>query len=923
MNSLRTIRTVVLIPLALVACGTAQIPATPIDPGVRLSPRPRVTLRTAYLPLLVGLTPAGEEPQLLLGWNARYLIEADRWRVAPGLMSGEIVAAAEMGEHWFFASSAGVIASSEGPGGVLSHIVDTPVRLTRGPLGGAFGSEGRFAAVHGPGSLRSSGRLPLLSDPPSSVLYSVNESGALDTHEFEHAVTRAVFASATRGAVILDSGQVFMTEDGGVRWSEAGVEGELARDLRLDDDGLIQLVTTRGVRPLQPSPSGARMNWSVGIERSGQTAGLRTIIEARTRMDRGAAGPQEMLWAEAGLRIVVRERSLFRVDARSGSIRAAHTRALPTNGCRPHPFGAGVAITCEGWAATIAESEAALVPLMEAEEGATFVDFGGRFLVHDQPCTTDAARGSWCRVNPDGTRATFTPSEPLAEAFGVAEGRLVGVVRRGDDRSELVSVNVASGMVAPIAGAPMLDARSANQVRLVADGAILVATTAAGDRESSPRVWMGSLSEAMQRLRLPPEAAGVGFIDAQRGVAYGRSAAELWSTVNGGLSWEPLEAELLGDASTQYLNDLRPEFVAPLAECDASGCLLERTLQARWDDVAQSRSDAIVRRSTAPPYPELVDAAARHHLPPPLRRPCGRLGETSTRAEGEFRLVAGVTMNCTATAQGAPWHCSLRGSRVTTYGLTSRAFELPLPPPSGGGTAQGMDDGFRVIAAGESGLVLKRNTNGDEQFVWLRADGPVWLAALRDSALLGSRTPRPLPSESWLVHEESVYRLVRFERAWATIGYASDGQIEVVSEFVTDNHSAWLATRDGQAGAVTPSAAHGEHLFWPVGSRRPRRFRTPWRDVLDFCPESPGPSSNTLVIPSPSLRDAHGASSMGLQLHAIVAWSDDTACVQEMHRTEWELLRGVAAPLPSTWRVDGEQQVSVLRDDEQRRCGTE
>jgi hypothetical protein len=68
------------------------------------SPAPTITVRPVIPGWLVAAVEYGTSPQLTLGHGQRFVATEDRWTALASSMDSAIVAAAQIGSRWLFAS---------------------------------------------------------------------------------------------------------------------------------------------------------------------------------------------------------------------------------------------------------------------------------------------------------------------------------------------------------------------------------------------------------------------------------------------------------------------------------------------------------------------------------------------------------------------------------------------------------------------------------------------------------------------------------------------------------------------------------------------------------------------------------------------------------------------------------------------------
>lgn len=199
--------------------------------------------------------------------------------VAEERFASRVVSATPVASGWVFVLEDGMVAHSDSFLGRLKALGRVPcIDRSRRALAR---SAGRAVVLGLDGRLWTSGDEGVrpLSGPPGRVI-------------------SVVFASATRGAAVTDTGMLASTDDGGLRWTPVGLGGEVAWEVGLGRDGDIEVATTAGTKIL-----------SEGALRSGGLCRGETVDRSTTRV--GSAATDRASRASVRAQEVFRAAFLF------------------------------------------------------------------------------------------------------------------------------------------------------------------------------------------------------------------------------------------------------------------------------------------------------------------------------------------------------------------------------------------------------------------------------------------------------------------------------------------------------------------------------------------------------------------------------------------------------------------------------------
>ncbi|MEM7607479.1 MAG: hypothetical protein AAF411_19165 [Myxococcota bacterium] len=899
---------------ALVAChGAAGRPVptrapreAPVDEArPDAMPRHEAPLALVSSPLgglRVLLTSPHERRQLLISNNLRFVRdEGGPWRALAVSMDAEIVAVARIGARWLFASASGAVGISDAVDGPLEHLVDLPVRPRRGGWGASPSVRVRspyqpteHVRVLGPGSNLSQGRLPILSDPPSPTLYMIDGHGALREHRFTRVVRSAAFESATLGAAVLEDGSVQFTRDGGASWA------------------LHDLGEDRGQSVIAGPPltiRGAQRSHTLGpgrFQRGTRAFSLRRIELVHAMSQRGPVRAQrnEFSWREEGVNLIVDEPALYRAGLQGEGVELAQEFAFLTRRCAPVQFGEDVLLACRtnGQLAfdVLERGDAvarALTPPLQSASSTPlwFVDSNARTVWAQARCEAGDEARSWCRIGRE-QRRSMTPEVAFEAAIGVSDGLLVGWLSRSEG---IRAVDGVSGAHVPIEAIEAASAES--RMGIAADGSAWIVHPATGE------LWVGEHVRAFERRILPRGARGAMFVDGTRGVAFGRSGAELWWTASGGEHWRPLAVRFAGDRSALPLYGAQSRH-----GCTRTACALGPNLEVHWAYAealapAVGRAHALERPDARAPYPSLPHGTLAE---------CGAPDEptadrSAVAGQASFVLLPGLRMRCAIRPER--WRCRFDGETRREFGLSAGPIVVPMPHLAGIAPNQ---EGFFLAGGGSTGVVLQRNGTTQDEFLFVhgRQAQRLRLASpLLEQAGIRERTRYP---GGWLVHEGHAFAFFSLRsNARALVRFDGAGEADAVVP-IPHQRSALLAVHRERPGALT-HALGGGWLFWRADGSAPEDVTWPSAEI-EWCREaSPNASIAWSFEQSWVGRTSTGQS-------ARIRWSSRGACVDDVRIPPWNTVGERRFAVARRWRSNETHvRATVQRPDSplrEQRC---
>lgn len=357
----------------------------------------------------------------------------------------------------------------------------------------------------------------------------------------EGSVTDAAFADARRGAVVMDGGTLWLTDDAGQSWTRVDHDDlavvSLTRyiDSSRPADFVLRAATTDGGREIFRTERGAPVaKGGVDVE-----VMFQRTWPARRQQARMRAGDPHAYRVVKGV--------VERRDYESGKLLAS-SAPLGGSDCQLVPWGPKLIATCT-------------TPQMKAWSS----DSGLTFVPVELPNKSDVREIRW---SDDGVHAAVRGAcgadaptvAPTQQAVCVrrADGWHTLVVERGDPyRAHGRWVRISDGVLdvetgvwtevphkKHVATAGFIS-QYIRQYEWTSNGALIVI---ADDREAS-HSWLikGPPTGPVTSHRLPILAHSVAFADDMRGIVVGETLDDVWRTTDGGTLWERVKPPIDGN----------------------------------------------------------------------------------------------------------------------------------------------------------------------------------------------------------------------------------------------------------------------------------------------------------------------------------------------------------------------------------------
>ncbi|MCC7542572.1 MAG: hypothetical protein IT379_40530 [Deltaproteobacteria bacterium] len=491
----------------------------------------------------------------------RGALTADAMTVAPQALLYPIVAVSQTARGWVTVDVAGTMWRGADFVGPLEAI---------GPLG-----------VEAADAEQSVGLVAVRDGRRAASLYVTDGSGPARRIDSlpRDGVLSAAFVDAQRGLAVVDGGQLALTEDGGSTWRGLDTDALGARVRAVDG----QLVVSPAEDPygrerLFVDAAGAVTR---GPHREDTTLAMldRVLMRAVLASFPAMLVPSETLVADG--RLVVRppggeSRDLWLADARTGRFEVVEN-VRPAADCTLAAWGPATALLCGPRDAPRA--------LYRTEDGRRVVRIATLSLArYESPhFALDGASVTWWGWGDGVARPAEDDSASLWVARASEGWRSEPVVGTATRRSTSANIRESSGAWAAwrdlelmrlpegtLVEPTIAEGETASLHGLTVDGLLWVNTLGANGRRA---LRLGVPDGELVRIDLPDGAILAAMRDARRGIAVGETLAHAWRTVDGGASWEPLEAPVRGDRAHATMFSREQSFGPFDIECRWAHCI--------------------------------------------------------------------------------------------------------------------------------------------------------------------------------------------------------------------------------------------------------------------------------------------------------------------------------------------------------------
>ncbi|MCC6527546.1 MAG: hypothetical protein IT373_33170 [Polyangiaceae bacterium] len=564
------------LPRPTEAAGVSVWLDPPIDPAVASA---------------VGVLPDGRTAFVLGGHRLALGAGAADW--ASARFATPIVGATRVASGWLFAAADGAVGRAPEVLGPLERL----------------GGPAEAVAV----ALLGSGRAGLVT--ASGALYTSDGSADFARAPLPQGVraTGGAFADARHGVVLAEGGAAYATTDGGASFAPLPLGLEAAWRVDLAGRALV-VTTTAGAHvvteagALAPVPPGLVADTGVSwlppapLHHGPGRAFFPRARELEVVASRWARFPASAALAGAAPdgvlhdgRVVHSEPGeLVLLDPATGARATLPLgEGMPADrSCSIHRFGAGLVAACDAdrgpgavWRLD-GTSPPARVPGLAPGPFVAFSDDGvhAAWLGACDAVEGEGAARKLCAYAGGATRELALDLE--ADELVAVRGARALVTGAGDAGAASARVvDLEGGTLLPLRvqaeaeGGPALELERAS----FATADVVAAVVRAGASAPARSLAIGRPEEPLALRALPPGARAVGLVDAERGVAAGRTAAELWTTSDGGQIWRATPAVVDGASDGIRLADARS---APDIVCDGHGCSVSGAVYVRFEPQA-------------------------------------------------------------------------------------------------------------------------------------------------------------------------------------------------------------------------------------------------------------------------------------------------------------------------------------------------
>lgn len=571
--------------LALLGCaGAAPQPVVepPVEPAVEpagepAAPRSQVWLLPRFDQMF---SIAGDGRTRLVVGSTRVELEGARVAWPDDRFATPIAAAAPVEGGWVFVATDGMAVRSKSFLGPLERLGEVPFDVAA--LGPQYG---RLAVIDLRGRVWST----IGAEPIARMLTP------------EGRVIDIAFADARRGALILDGGALYSTDDGGASWQPIASSGAAALSVW---PGAIQVSELAGPRML------------FGIQPAAPTIERQTLIDAyHARFDRALRLTHAR---RTGAREYydVQGPTARRLEWDTGA-ELERRDVFPDDGCDVLPWGSALAARCPGGALFRAATGLDFEPI--ERDGTTaslrFSDDG----VH-------AARKDHCKTDPTAPKPNTRylcarVASGKWRSIEIADGEWwIGPMHGGrallyqfGAGSDLLLLDLDTGTTTTVP-LPDTGGKAAYQASDWADDGTLAVLVdwVNGDRHALTELLIMAPDGSTTMHRVAEWAKHVGLADARRVVIAGSEVDQLARSLDGGATFAPIPLPIDGaPARIQLGLDDYARRSGPAVQCSADGCAIgDRVAIERWDDFEPSQATHFVAARPRDPRFERQSAPA-------------------------------------------------------------------------------------------------------------------------------------------------------------------------------------------------------------------------------------------------------------------------------------------------------------------------
>lgn len=533
------------------------------------------------------------------------------------------------------------------------------------------------------------------------------------------------FADVNRGAVVMEGGALWLTDDGGLTWDPieqpnfAAVSLEARFDNAHPADYILIAATTDGghevFRTDVPGPEAQVGKLDTDAVMLRVWAGSRQQARLRTG-DRDAY-------------TMAKDGSVERRNYETGQVLAR--AKLDGSQCHLIPWGPRLLASCDqpGVKAWSAAEGLTFEPLAlgngEDPQNVRWSDDGIHAVARGACTGQDLPRGPKemlvCARRADGWHTLRVPRDDLHPVHG---------------KHALLNhslLDLESGVTTPLVHGDQTSGVQ-TEVQWVPDGSLVTIETNVQEHRSY--MVIGPPAGPFRIHRLPIDAEGVSFVDAMRGVIAGKDLAEVWRTLDGGETWEHVNPPVDGDPRRIAL-ELNGAAWRRLegVQCRETGCWLEKRLVLDgWGPLVPGATVMLAERPPARAHRDVfgsilltrgaTDCVASAPLPPvPDRVAAGRRERTLYGPQGPATLRM-----ATGGALELEWRVDRKPLRST--GTIAEA--------SGDDTSQNAAS-YLLRAITKAGALIERcdgTTLENCSLLWARAGGAITSVESLEKSLL-------------------------------------------------------------------------------------------------------------------------------------------------------------------------------------------